>query len=505
MQYEVVSGNTARIAADCLVITITGKTDSGPSGLHPELQALDAQSQGRLGEILARGDLPEKAGKTLMLHALPGVEAARILLVHAGKDATATETDALKAVRAAAAQLHGVKAGDVVYSWNGLETRNRDTAWLVEQTVLAISSAGYRFNAFKSDQEKPPSRGPQKVTFVTRADDAADLKTAASRAVAVSEGIKLARDLGNRPGNACTPTYLAETAQKLAASQQNIECKVLSEEQLEELGMGSFLSVTAGSKEPARLIVLEYHNGSPSQEPIALIGKGITFDTGGISLKPSAAMDEMKFDMCGAASVLGAFAALGTLQPRLDVVGIIAAAENMPGGNATKPGDIVTSMSGQTVEVLNTDAEGRLVLCDAMTYAIRQYNPRCIVDIATLTGACVVALGEVASGLFSNDDKLAGALQEAGTRMHDRAWRMPVWEDYNRQLDSNFADMANIGGPKAGSVTAACFLSRFTEKRPWAHLDIAGTAWKSGGASKGATGRPVPLLVQFLLDQTDPS
>jgi len=300
------------------------------------------------------------------------------------------------------------------------------------------------------------------------------------------------------PGNICTPTYLASEAKRLARGQAALSVKVLEEKQMKELGMGSLLSVSAGSDQPAKLIVMEYAGGGKKDAPIALVGKGITFDTGGISLKPGAGMDEMKFDMCGAASVLGTMQTLLELKLPINVVGIIAASENMPNGRATKPGDIVTSMSGQTIEILNTDAEGRLVLCDALTYTER-FAPKAVIDIATLTGACVIALGSHASGLYSNRDDLAQALLKAGEEANDRAWHMPLWDDYQKQLDSNFADMANIGGREGGSITAACFLSRFAKNFPWAHLDIAGTAWKSGG-SKGATGRPVSLLVQYLLN-----
>lgn len=305
----------------------------------------------------------------------------------------------------------------------------------------------------------------------------------------------MARDLGNMPGNDCTPVYLAEQAQELSKNLP-IETEILDEDQMRELGMGSLLSVSAGSVEPARLIVMKYSGGAKDDAPHVLVGKGITFDTGGISLKPGGAMDEMKYDMCGAASVFGAIHAVASMKLAVNAIGIVAAAENMPSGVATKPGDIVTSMSGKTIEVLNTDAEGRLVLCDALTYA-EKFNPASIIDIATLTGAVIVALGRHATGMYANNDELANDLQSAADKTDDRIWRMPLWKDYTKQLESPFADLANIGGREAGSVTAACFLSEFTGKQKWAHLDIAGTAWKSGKA-KGATGRPVKLLVEYL-------
>ena len=314
----------------------------------------------------------------------------------------------------------------------------------------------------------------------------------------VGEGVNVARELGNLPGNICTPAYLATEARKMARTHSKVSTRILEEKHMRELGMGSLLSVSAGSEQPAKLIIMQYKGAAAAKKPYVLVGKGITFDSGGISLKPGAKMDEMKFDMCGAASVFGALHAVAAMGLPINVVALIAASENLPSGRATKPGDVVTSMSGQTIEILNTDAEGRLVLCDTLTYAER-YKPAAVVDIATLTGACVVALGSHASGMYANDDKLAEQLSEAGVSSHDRAWRMPLWDDYQRQLDTPFADMANIGGPGGGSITAACFLARFASKYKWAHLDIAGAAWT--GAPKGATGRPVGLLCHWLLDR----
>jgi leucyl aminopeptidase len=313
---------------------------------------------------------------------------------------------------------------------------------------------------------------------------------------AIAAGMTLTRDLGNLPANVCTPTYLADTSVKLGR-EWKLAVEVLEQKDMEKLGMGSLLSVTRGSREPPKFVILRYSGGGKRERPVVLVGKGITFDTGGISLKPAAEMDEMKFDMCGAASVLGTLRAVAELKLKLNVIGLVPTCENMPGGAATKPGDIVTSLSGQTVEILNTDAEGRLILADALSYAER-FEPQAVVDIATLTGACIIALGHVCSGLFASKDDLALELQAAGAESWDRVWRLSLWEDYHEQLKSNFADFANIGGRPAGSVTAACFLSKFTGKYDWAHLDIAGTAWKSG-REKGATGRPVPLLTTFLM------
>jgi leucyl aminopeptidase len=331
---------------------------------------------------------------------------------------------------------------------------------------------------------------------VTSTAGSAANEGALQQGLAIAHGMNLAKDLGNLPPNICTPTYLAQQAMSLAKTYK-LKATILEEKDMEKLGMGSLLSVSRGSRQPAKLIALEYRGLAKMERPIVLVGKGVTFDTGGISLKPASEMDEMKYDMCGAASVLGTLSAIAQMKLPINVVGIIPTTENMPGGNATKPGDIVTSMSGQTIEILNTDAEGRLILCDALTYAER-YQPEVVIDIATLTGACVIALGHVASGLLSNDDKLAHELMQASEQSVDRAWHLPLWDDYQEQLKSNFADIANIGGRAGGTITAACFLSRFTKKYRWAHLDIAGTAWKSG-KDKGATGRPVPLLTQFLI------
>jgi leucyl aminopeptidase len=314
-------------------------------------------------------------------------------------------------------------------------------------------------------------------------------------AIALSAGVNLAKDLGNLPPNVCTPTYLADQAKDMGKA-YGFDVQILDRDELQKLGMGSFLGVAQGSVQPPKLIVMQHLKGKKSDKPVVLVGKGITFDTGGISIKPSAEMDEMKYDMCGAASVFGTFKAIAEMDLPLNVVGIVPACENMPDGNAIRPGDVLTSMAGITIEVLNTDAEGRLILCDALTYA-EQFEPAAVVDIATLTGACVIALGHHATGLFSNQDQLAHELKEAGESSLDRAWHMPLWEDYQPQLDSNFADIANIGGRAGGSITAACFLSRFAKKFDWAHLDVAGTAWKSG-KEKGSTGRPVPLLTEFL-------
>ncbi|WP_439136467.1 leucyl aminopeptidase, partial [Pseudomaricurvus sp.] len=352
----------------------------------------------------------------------------------------------------------------------------------------------------KSDN-KPIEKPLLHLSFAAEEADAAAFGQAMAQGSAIGQGMNLAKELGNLPGNICTPTYLADQAVKIGQQFDSVKTTILEESDMEELGMGSFLSVSRGSRQPAKLITMEYNGAGGSARPVVLVGKGLTFDAGGISLKPSQGMDEMKYDMCGSASVLGTIQTIAELGLPINVVGVVPSSENMPDGDANKPGDVVTSMAGKTIEILNTDAEGRLILCDALTYSER-FNPEIVIDIATLTGAVIVALGSVTTGVMANDQQLADDLIKAGNDSFDRGWQLPIWDDYQKQLDSNFADIANVGGKEAGSVTAACFLSRFTEKFTWAHLDIAGTAWNSGKA-KGATGRPVPLLVQYLLNRIE--
>ena len=440
-----------------------------------------------------------KAASTLLLHKVPGVASERVLLLGLGKPAELDARQYRDCLRAAMRALQATSAKDALLYLAELPVKGRDSAWCISQTVLAAYESAYRFERLKSKAEKN-GKALHKIQFgLLSAKPAAALDAALTQATAIAQGMALAKDLGNLPGNVCTPTYLAEQALSLAKTHKSIKTTVLEEKDMKKLGMGSLLSVTQGSAEPAKLITMEYHGADKKQKPVVLVGKGITFDSGGISLKPGAEMDEMKYDMCGAASVLGTMQAIAEMGLKLNVLGIIPSSDNMPSGTSTKPGDIVTSMSGQTIEILNTDAEGRLVLCDALTYAAR-FEPDTVIDIATLTGACIIALGHVASGLYSNQDKLAQELLAAGEQTQDRAWHMPLWEEYQSQLDSNFADMQNIGGRPAGSITAACFLARFTKEYRWAHLDIAGTAWKSG-KDKGATGRPVPLLAQYLINR----
>jgi len=472
--------------------------------LSDAAQALDTLSAGYLSNVLTHGDLEGKLDSSLMLHQVPGVQADRVLLVGLGKKAEFGEKQYCKAVRASVKALGAIGADEVLTTLAELPVAGVAARKKVAQLVETALDASYRFDAIKrkpdAAEEKAAKKGIKKLAIqITAAADVAAAESGLRDGKAIGAGVSLTKDLGNLPPNVCTPTYLAEQAQALA-SNYGFTVEVLEREAMQKLGMGSFLAVAQGSEQPPKLIVLQHLKGDKNQKPVVLVGKGITFDTGGISLKPGAEMDEMKYDMCGAATVLGLFKTIAEMDLSLNVVGVIPTCENMPDGRATRPGDVLTSMSGLTIEVLNTDAEGRLILCDALTYAER-FEPSAVVDIATLTGACVIALGHHATGLFSNNDSLAKELLQAGEQALDRAWHMPMWDDYQPLLDSNFADIANIGGRAAGSITAACFLSRFTKKYDWAHLDIAGTAWKSG-KEKGGTGRPVPLLTEFLVGRT---
>jgi leucyl aminopeptidase len=493
MEFTIKTASPAKLKTGLLVL------GAFAGGKLPALTAAaDGAADGRIAHLVKRGDLDDKAGATLLLPELPGVHAERVLLVSLGKDDGFGDKPYRDALAAAAKTLAASPAKDAVVTLADVELPGRDAAWRLQQAARIVADGAYRFDALKSDKDRKAKkeRGAKKLTLLLSSELGAELDTAVLQGHAIAAGMALAKDLGNLPGNLCTPTHLADTAEALG-KQHKFEVEVLDRDDIEKLGMGSFLSVTRGSHQPPKFIVMHYKAGKARAKPIVLVGKGITFDSGGISLKPGAEMDEMKFDMCGAASVLGTFKAVAQMGLPINLVGLIPATENMPGGAATKPGDVVTSMSGQTIEVLNTDAEGRLVLCDALTYAER-FKPECVVDIATLTGACVVALGKIPSGLLANDDELAAELIRRGTESGDRVWQLPLWDEYQDLLKSNFADMGNIGGRYAGTITAACFLSRFAKAYKWAHLDIAGTAWLSGDA-KGATGRPVPLLVAFLI------
>ena len=495
MDFKIKTGDLAELKTPCLVLGIFDKRKlSGPA------ESVDKASGGRLSEILKRGDLDGESGRTLLLYDIPGVAAERILLVGCGKRKDFTRNLYRQSVAAAADLIQRSHAGEALCALPELAPEGIGTYLAVRDAVTAAADRTYRYSETKEDKQAPKTPLRRLALWVSKKQDLDEAERAARHGAAIAEGARLAKELGNLPGNICTPSYLADKARKLADQHDKLKVEVLEEADMEELGMGALLSVSRGSRQPAKLIIMRYKGGASGAKPVVFVGKGLTFDAGGISIKPAADMDEMKYDMAGGASVFGAVQAACALDLPINLVGVVPASENLPDGDANKPGDIVKSLSGQTIEVLNTDAEGRLILCDALTYSER-FEPAVVIDIATLTGACVVALGKHASGLFTKEDKLAAEILEAGDAAGDRAWRMPLWEDYQSQLDSNFADMANVGGRDAGAVTAACFLARFTKAYTWAHLDIAGTAWLSG-KEKGGTGRPVPLLVQFLLGRS---
>ncbi len=496
MEFSIKSVGPEQQQSACVVVGVFASRK-----LTAAAQALDAASGQRISALVERGDMDGKAGSTLLLHDLPQTQCARVLLVGLGKEKDFHEQAYCAAIRNAVKALRATGATDATLYLTAVPLRKRSAAWKIRQAAIVAQDVLYRFDAFKKpdDTPRPLAHLAFAIDARTRAATAED---ALAQGLAIAAGVAQARTLGNLPGNICTPSHLAETAQQIAA-EHDLECEVLERADMEALGMGALLSVAKGSQQAPKFIVVHYrgarHGKNADDKPLVLIGKGITFDSGGISLKPGAEMDEMKFDMCGAASVLGTLTAVATMRLPINLTVLVPSCENMPSGSASKPGDIVRSMSGQTIEILNTDAEGRLILCDALSYAER-FKPQTVIDVATLTGACVIALGHVASGLFANDDDLARALLDAGETAQDRAWQMPLWDDYQDLLKSNFADLANIGGRAGGSITAACFLSRFAKKFTWAHLDIAGTAWKSG-ADKGATGRPVTLLAHYLMQQ----
>lgn len=495
MEFSVQTANPAKAETPCLLVPVYKGGD-----FLPTVAKLDDASERLIGQLLERGDFDAALGNVQLVPFAPGLGAERILLVGLGEREKCQEAAFIKALDAAMTTLVKLPIDEASVVFGDVPLADRDAAWKARKVMEAAERAIYRFDQFKSSPAPAPNLA--KLTLIiTDADAVPQAKQGALVGNAIGQGINYTRTLGNLPGNVCTPSYLAEQAEQLGRDSQGaLEIEILDEEALEALGAGSLLSVGRGSKEPTRLIVMKYQGAEESEEaPHVLVGKGITFDTGGISLKPGESMDEMKFDMCGAASVFGTVKAVLAIKPKLNLVFIVAAAENMPDGNATKPGDIIKTLKGLTVEVLNTDAEGRLVLCDALTYAER-FTPASVVDIATLTGAVIIGLGHHATGLLSNDDDLALDLLDAGEAAWDRAWHLPLWDEYQEQLESNFADLANIGGRPAGTITAACFLSRFADHFPWAHLDIAGTAWHSG-KQKGATGRPVGLLTQYLLDR----
>jgi leucyl aminopeptidase len=457
---------------------------------------VDSAANGAIKRQVESGDITGKTGSTTVLFAPEGINAKRVLVVGLGSQKSFDAARFQKVNMEAARVLSRLPIEGALSFLTEVDVPGRDTAWRVRTAALAADHATYRYTATVKPREK---NGQPEFTSINFAggDDA---QKGLDQARAIAEGVLFARELANLPPNICNPAYIAQKAAEFAEGESKVSCKVLDHEEMEKLGFGSLLAVGRGSANKPKLIVLEYKGGADDEKPYAFVGKGITFDTGGISLKPGPGMEEMKFDMGGAAGVLGAFIAAVKMGLKINLVCVVPAVENMPDGDSYRPGDVLTSLSGITIEVLNTDAEGRLILCDALTYTAQTFKPHTMIDAATLTGACVIALGKYATGLMSKHDDLAEELLSAGDNTLDRAWRLPLWDDYHVQLESGFADVANIGGKNAGAITAGCFLSRFTEGQRWAHLDIAGTAWDEG--RKGlATGRPVPLLAQWLIDR----
>ena len=492
MNFSIKTAALQNISSSCLILGVYEN-----KSMPVATEIADKACKKAISKLLEAGDISGKTGSSLLLQSLPGLKAKRILLVGCGKKTNFTFKRYASILKSVTALIKKTPFEDVLISLATLPVKETAITDLTSLIAQQFETSAYRYTSTKS-KPQPASKLKTVNVYISNRPDSAQARKGLVTGKAIGRGMNFARDLGNLPGNICTPTYLSEQAIALGKKHKNLKTKILTEAQMKRLGMGSLLSVGHGSAEPSAFIIMEYKGTAVNTKPNVIVGKGITFDTGGISLKPGAGMDEMKFDMCGAASVLGSMQALCEIDASTNVIGVIASAENMPSDRATKPGDVVTSMSGQTIEVLNTDAEGRLVLCDALTY-VERFDPKSVVDIATLTGACIVALGNEVSGLMSNDDDLAATLYESGQKTLDYCWQLPIWDLYQKQLDSNFADMGNIGGRGAGSITAACFLSRFAKKYKWAHLDIAGTAWLQG-AQKGATGRPVPLLLDYLLN-----
>lgn len=498
MDFNIKIGQPEKQRSDCLVLPVF------EPGKLPELSLrLEKNTTNFLNSILNMGDIEGKVGQTLLLLNPPGLNTDRVLLIGCGKESELNDTTFRDISTRMINALNSTGAKEAACYLNDLNVENRNTSWKIQQAVVAIMSSLYKFEQYKSTSgpKAKNKRELKKLTFILgnkRELDKAEL--ALKTGVTLSNAMNMVKDLANTPPNVCHPEYLAKFAVKLAKQSKHVSSAILDHKDLQSLKMGAILAVGQGSAQPPKLITLEYRGANKNQEPIVLVGKGITFDSGGNSLKPAANMIGMKFDMCGAATVLGAIKFASDMALPLNIVGVIAAAENMPGGTASRPDDIITTMAGITVEILNTDAEGRLVLSDALTYCER-FKPKVVIDMATLTGACVVALGNFHSGLYTNYQPLADELLEAGRVTGDKCWQMPLTDDYQKLIDSNVADIANVGGPDAGSVTAACFLSRFTKKYHWAHLDIAGTACKFTGKDRGATGQPLPLIAEYLVRQ----
>lgn len=491
MDYSIESLSLDKLETDCIIVGVYKNQQ-----LSPSAKVVDSKTHQLIRNLLERGDMKGKNSETLLISVVPDSTIQRILLVGLGDEEKFGLKLYRKALNAAAKTLKTTQIKSVVCTLAEIQLEGCNYQWRCRQIVEIFNNALYLFTETKST--KPTPIVLSRVQIIATEKNKHEANTGLKQGLAIANAVSFTKHLADLPGNICTPTYLAEQAIKVADKYSNMDVNILEEADLESLKMNSFLAVSRGSYQPAKLVCLNYQGGLSHNKPIILIGKGLTFDAGGISLKPGSGMDEMKYDMCGGASVIGVLQAAAQMDLPLNIVGLIPASENMPDANANKPGDILTSMSGKTIEVLNTDAEGRLILCDTLTYA-EKFNPEVVIDLATLTGACLVALGRVASGLLGNDDELCKDLITASENACDSIWRLPLWEDYQDQLKSNFADMANIGGRDAGTITAGCFLSRFAEDYRWAHLDIAGTAWRTG-INKGATGRPVPLLCQYLIN-----
>ncbi len=496
MEFGVKSGSPEKQRSACIVVGVFE-----PRRLTPVAEQIDNISGGYISNLIRRGDLEGKAGQMLLLHHIPNVLAERVLLVGCGKERELNERQYKQIVAKSIKTLNETGSMEAISFLTELHVKGRDTYWKVRQAVEAANESVYSFLQLKTKKGEP-RRPLRKMVFnLPTRKDLTGGERAIEHALAISKGVKIAKDVGNMPPNICNPQYLNDQSAELAEKYESLSLETVGEAKMLELGMHTYLAVGRGSVNESIMSILHHKGAKEDQAPIVLVGKGLTFDSGGISLKPGEAMDEMKYDMCGAASVLGVMQTIAELKLPINVIGVIAGCENMPDANAYRPGDILTTMSGQTVEVLNTDAEGRLVLCDALTY-VERYDPELVIDIATLTGACVIALGAHATAVLSQHNPLAHEIINASEQSSDKAWRLPLWEEYQDQIDSPFADMTNLGGRPAGTITAACFLSRFTRKYTWAHLDIAGTAWV-GGKSKGATGRPVPMLSQFLMNKAN--
>ena len=494
IDYSIESSAFDKLQSECLIVGIYENQQ-----LSETAEAIDKTTNQLVTRMIEQGDITGKNAETLLINHIPDSPIKRLLLVGFGEKSKVCRKSYRKALSSAIKAIKSCNFPAATATLTEILVDQADLEWKTRQIIEVFNDCLYLYDKTKNNDDKKISL--QEIKILATDDNLASIETGLLQGKAIAHGMEMTKLLADLPGNICTPSYLAEQAIELSAVFDKIDVDILEESHMQALGMGALLSVTRGSRQPAKLITLNYNGGKPGTSPIVLVGKGLTFDAGGISLKPGAGMDEMKYDMCGGATVLGVLKAVAEMELPLNIVGLIPSSENMPDGDANKPGDILTSMSGKTIEVLNTDAEGRLILCDTLTYA-EKFNPEVVIDMATLTGACLVALGRVPSGLLGNDDDLCEDLVKASETACDTVWRLPLWEEYQEQLNSNFADMANIGGRDAGTITAACFLSRFAEDYRWAHLDIAGTAWRTG-KEKGATGRPVPLLIQYLLNRAN--